>query len=75
RIIVDTMKSAELEILIEEYHEREKAERNGMLRARLARPCSREELISRLGGNSSRREEGAILLTKSSSPSIMEFAR
>ncbi len=75
RIIVDTMKIAEIETLIEEYNERERAERNKELRARLAHPCSREELILRLSGTSPRANEGAILLTKFSSPYIMEVTR
>ena len=78
RIIVDTMRSAEIETLIEEYREREQAKRDNMLRARLARPCSREELLARLGGAESPCSEagkGQILLTNSSSPFIMESAR
>ena len=78
RIIVDTMKSAEIETLIEECRERERTERDKMLRARLSRPRSREELLMRLGGLAPSCVEagtGQILLTKSSSPFIMESAR
>lgn len=78
RIIVDTMKIAEIETLIEEYNERERIERNQKLRARLARPCSREELFMRLSGLASTRTNegtGQILLTKFSSPYIMEATR
>ena len=77
-IIVDTMKGAEIETLIEEYRERERAKRDKMLRDRLSRPCSREELLSRLGGAASPRREsgmGEFLLTKSSTPYIMDTAR
>ncbi|MDE6411953.1 MAG: hypothetical protein K2L02_05420, partial [Clostridia bacterium] len=68
------MRNAEIEILIEEYNERERAKRDNMLRARLSRPCSREELLARLGGLASPCTDagtGQILLTKSSSPYIM----
>ena len=76
RIIIVTMKSAE--ILIEEHHERERAKRDERLRVRLSRPCSREELLMRLGGLSSpgaKAGAGEILLTNFSAPSIMESAR
>lgn len=78
RIIIVTMKSAEIEILIEEHRERERAKRDERLRVRLSRPCSREELLMRLGGLSSpgaKAGAGEILLTNFSAPSIMESAR
>ena len=72
------MTRTEIEILIDEHDEREKELRNRMLRARLARPCSSEELIARLGTLSDcplRRREGQIPLTKTSAQYIMETAR
>ena len=74
RIIIVTMKSAEIEILIEEHHERERAKRDERLRVRLSRPCSREELLMRLGGLSSpgaKAGAGEILLTNFMIPYIL----
>ncbi len=71
RIIIVTMKSAEIEILIEEHHERERAKRDERLRVRLSRPCSREGLSS----PGAKAGAGEILLTNFSAPSIMESAR
>ena len=72
------MSSAELEILIDEHDEREKELRNRMLRARLARPCSREELLARLGALADYplpRKERQIPLTNTSPQYIMEVTR
>lgn len=78
RIIVDTMKHSDMEILIEEYREEEREKRNRALRARLARPCSQEELLARLGAIAPRQQRtnnNRILLTKFSGLFIMETAR
>ena len=60
------MTSAEIENLINEHNERVRQERNELLRARLARPCSSEELLLKLGDLSERirpRGERQIPLT------------
>ena len=70
--------SREIEILISEHDEREKERRNCMLRARLARPATQEELIMRLGALSDclqPRREGQIPLTNAAPQYIMEAAR
>lgn len=72
------MTNAEIEKLIQSYREEQRERKNRVLRARLARPCTREELLIRLGALASVRAEEdkqQILLTKSSSPLIMEEAR
>ena len=72
------MTRTELEILIEKHNEQEKELRNRRLRARLARPCSSEELLARLGSladYSLQRKEEQIPLTNTSPQYIMEAAR
>lgn len=74
RIIVDTMTNFELDILIEEYREEKRAERNAALRARLARRRTREELLTNLAARPVRlaaEKEGKIPLTKSSATAII----
>lgn len=68
------MRYSEMENLLETYRGQLRERRNQELRARLARPCSREELLKRLGEFTPAATE-QILLTKSSAPSIMETAR
>lgn len=67
------------EAVINEYNERVREERNARLRARLARPCSREEFFARLdelANSVARAKEGKILLTSSpETPIIMADAR
>ena len=78
RIIVIVMTNMQVDILINEYNEKERERRNRMLRARLARPCSEEELLRRLGGLAEeviRHKMGQIPLTKDSAHYIMECAR
>ena len=68
------MRSVEIENLINEHNERVRQERNEMLRARLARPCSSEELLIRIGSLSDcmpRHGEGQIPLTNSCPQYIM----
>ena len=72
------MTRAEIEILINERNEQVKERRNAALRARLARPCTREEQIARLGALSdytALNREGEIPLTNACPQYIMEVAR
>ena len=78
RIIYGMMNSNEIEVLIQEHDERAREQRNRMLRARLARPCSQEELLLRLAQIPecvTRQGKGQIPLTNSSTQYIMESAR
>ena len=76
-IIILVMTRNEIEILIEKHNDQEKERRNRILRARLARACSSEELIARLGALAEPlpRRERQIPLTNTSPQYIMEAAR
>ena len=64
----------EIEKLIEEHNKRVREERNRKLRSRLARPCTSEELIARLGRLAEDVDpygEGQIPLTNASAQYII----
>ena len=76
--MIAVMSAIEIENVINEHNQKVQAERNRMLRARLARPCTSEELLVRLGGLADcllGHEEVKIPLTNISTQYIMEATR
>ena len=72
------MTNLQVENLINAHREREKEQRNCMLRARLSRPLTSEEHLKRIAMLAefvAPRQGEEIPLTKSSSQYIMEIAR
>ena len=70
----NTMSQICYEKMIEDYNLRERERQNLILKSRLSRPCSRDEMFSRLAELANLRSDcggSEILVTKHSAPSIM----